>query len=402
MSASESSSTNPFPHYRVRRKPPPTIDVAEKYPSPDPHDPFAPLWVLRNRTSSALGQNPLVTKDTPSPYSEPGNRPHQGSLMGKTDTFKINSPIPIERRRSNSYVTPHSTTPTNAIPPRSSSTVPQTSINGLRMAHGFNRRPSQSGSATTTGGVSRPPMKPAHPQVNSDSTLRSNAMSRTDKQRNDPHLVHPQPRALGNTAHRLTVDTRNRDNSSGNETESDLSIPAPEHRPQRVDVKVKSIDVESQGKTNNAAGLTATFSFNVGVDVKPALLRRVASNVTTSTGSASLARNAPPQPSLSQQSRLAKFLLPKKTSHDGYMADGEKRNIKPDSKPNQKGTVHKLSISAPLTDTFVHEGRSKSQQSKDDYSTTSSARNPGRSRGYTSDTGFEVKKFLLRCQHWRD
>ncbi|KAF8628034.1 hypothetical protein AX15_004149 [Amanita polypyramis BW_CC] len=40
---------------RVKRKPPPFLDLslAERYPPPDPADPFAPLWVLRNRTSSA-------------------------------------------------------------------------------------------------------------------------------------------------------------------------------------------------------------------------------------------------------------------------------------------------------------------------------------------------------------
>ena len=40
---------------RIKRKPPPLFDLslAERYPPPDPHDPFAPLWVLRSRTSSA-------------------------------------------------------------------------------------------------------------------------------------------------------------------------------------------------------------------------------------------------------------------------------------------------------------------------------------------------------------
>jgi len=293
--------------------------------------------------------------------------------------------IPIERRRSNSYYPPHSTTKTiQATPPRSNSTVPQNSNNGVKVVHTFNRRPSQSGFTTTGGSVSHPP---AHPQVNS-------AIPYTDKPRDDPQLVHPQPRAPGNIVRRLTADKRTRDNSGGNETESDLSIPAPALRPQWVGVKVKAIDVEGQGKASNA-GLTTTISFNVGVDVKPALLQRVASNGTTSTGSTSLARNVSPQQPMSQQSRIAKLLLPKKTSHDGYIADGEKRNYITNSKPNQKGPVHKLSISAPLTDTFVHEGRSKSQQSKDD--TTSSDRKPSRSRvGYTSGTDLEVHFFFHR------
>ena len=37
---------------RIKRKPPPSIDLEVRYPSPDPSDPFAPLWVLRNRSSN--------------------------------------------------------------------------------------------------------------------------------------------------------------------------------------------------------------------------------------------------------------------------------------------------------------------------------------------------------------
>lgn len=37
---------------RVKRKPPPAISIAERFPSPDPSDPFAPLWVLRSRIAS--------------------------------------------------------------------------------------------------------------------------------------------------------------------------------------------------------------------------------------------------------------------------------------------------------------------------------------------------------------
>ena len=38
--------------FRVKRKPPPAISFAERFPSPDPSDPLAPLWVLRSRISS--------------------------------------------------------------------------------------------------------------------------------------------------------------------------------------------------------------------------------------------------------------------------------------------------------------------------------------------------------------
>jgi len=38
--------------FRVKRKLPPAMSVAERFPSPDPSDPFAPLWVIRSRISS--------------------------------------------------------------------------------------------------------------------------------------------------------------------------------------------------------------------------------------------------------------------------------------------------------------------------------------------------------------
>ena len=375
MSASESSSATPFPQYRVKRKAPPTIDASEKYPSPDPHNPFAPLWELRNRTSSALGQNPLASKDSPSPYSQQPSSTHQGHQNGKSESHKIPTALNFNRKRSNSYLSSHPTT-TYGIPPRSSSTVPH---HAPRNAPGLARLPSNSASIKTGGGVSNSQLKPANPQIDSE------IMARIERQRNDPQLVHPQPRALGNIARRLTADKRTPDNSSGNETESDLSVPKRAHRRQFADVKVKS--VESQKKSSNP-GLTTAMSFNVGVDNKPALLQRVASNGTTSTGSGSLARNIP-----TQQSLLAKFWLPKKTSHDGYIADGEKRNAKANLRSHHKGP---FSISPPLTDTFTHEGRSKSQQSKYDDTTTSFAPNPGRSQGgYTSDTDFEVNSSFL-------
>lgn len=371
MSVSESSSATPFPQYRVKRKAPPIIDTSEKYPSPDPQNPFAPLWELRNRTSSALGQNPLASKDNPSPYSQPPSHTHQGHHNGKSENYKTPTALNFNRKRSNSYLSSHPTT-TYGIP-RSSSTAP-------RNAPGLARLPSHSASIKTGGGVSNSQLKPANLQIDSEMT---NTMARIEKQRNDPQLVHPQPRAPGHVTRRLTVDKRTPDNSSGNETESDLSVPKPAHRRQSVDVKVKSI--ESQKKSSNP-GLTTAINFNVGVDFKPVLLQRVASNGTTSTGSGSLARNIP-----TQQSLLAKFWLPKKTSHDGYIADGEKRNAKANLRSHHKGP---FSISAPLTNTFTHEGRSKSQQSKYDDNTSSLAPNSSRSQGgYTSDTDFEVNLF---------
>ena len=57
-----SSCTMPAPStlYRIKRKPPPSLD---RYPSPDPADPFAPLWSLRNRTSSGLSRQDVPESD---------------------------------------------------------------------------------------------------------------------------------------------------------------------------------------------------------------------------------------------------------------------------------------------------------------------------------------------------
>lgn len=53
MSVSTSDSSS-FTHPRVRRKPAPSLELQERYPTPDPDDPFAPLSVLRSRTASTL------------------------------------------------------------------------------------------------------------------------------------------------------------------------------------------------------------------------------------------------------------------------------------------------------------------------------------------------------------
>lgn len=44
----------PMDAKRIKRKPAPSLHWSEKYPPPDPTDPFAPLWVLRNRSSALL------------------------------------------------------------------------------------------------------------------------------------------------------------------------------------------------------------------------------------------------------------------------------------------------------------------------------------------------------------
>ncbi|KXN91637.1 Thioredoxin-like protein AAED1 [Leucoagaricus sp. SymC.cos] len=64
------------------------LSFSERYPEPDPTDPFAPLWVLRNRTCSALHRE---------------GPPVLGHLLQQKDTgeFGIRQP---DRRRSISYL----------------------------------------------------------------------------------------------------------------------------------------------------------------------------------------------------------------------------------------------------------------------------------------------------------
>ncbi|ESK95314.1 hypothetical protein Moror_3941 [Moniliophthora roreri MCA 2997] len=53
------TASTPLPKSpRIKRKPPPRLDISERYPPPDPSDPFAPLSVLRSRSSALLGLPP--------------------------------------------------------------------------------------------------------------------------------------------------------------------------------------------------------------------------------------------------------------------------------------------------------------------------------------------------------
>ncbi|TFK40208.1 hypothetical protein BDQ12DRAFT_711614, partial [Crucibulum laeve] len=91
--------TNSLPEVkvsRIKRKPVPTIDVSARYPPPDPNDPFAPLWVLRHRSSSALhGLSPTQETSFPLDYSTlsppvPVMRPHY--RRRSQSTLAITSP----------------------------------------------------------------------------------------------------------------------------------------------------------------------------------------------------------------------------------------------------------------------------------------------------------------------
>ncbi|KAF9000648.1 hypothetical protein BDQ17DRAFT_1359281 [Cyathus striatus] len=121
--------------YVIKRKPPPSINLTERYPAPDPSDPFAPLWVLRHRTSSAL-HGPL---DLPSPLD---SRQRSNSTFNRSAALAPSSNaassttfLPITaasqdihyRLRSQSTVL--SPTVTNLTSPRSGHAfIPQRSI----------------------------------------------------------------------------------------------------------------------------------------------------------------------------------------------------------------------------------------------------------------------------------
>lgn len=370
-------STAPFPQYRVRRKPPPTIDISERYPSPDPSDPFAPLWALRNRTSSAQG-------------------PEEGSLNAhKNDA--TSHPIPMERRRSNSYLYPHSNpTAARAVPPRSSSAVPPPS--GPRKDFGY-RPPSQSGFVTTGGGTSHASKRHAQ-ELHSDTTTRNTHLDlsafpiRKESSRNasqESGALHALSQPLAKHG-RPNVE-RAQDSSSSIESESNSSVLPTQRQHKSSGVKAKWMGAERSGYESKNPGLATAISFNVGVDVKPTLVRRTTSNGTSNSVFVSLPAKSPqqqasPQQQLQPQSRLAKFLSKKSSHEGGYMADGEKKSNRGNARPPHTGPVHKASISAPLTETFVHQGG----QSKIESTKITQAHIAGKVRNgyYTSDTDTEV------------
>lgn len=99
MSSNSSPDLNtPLVPSRIKRKPPPIVDVSERYPSPDPLDPFAPLWALRTKTQSTLNGSTASIL----PYTNP---------YGSQETLELNNGAgAIQRQRTNSYVFDSSTT----------------------------------------------------------------------------------------------------------------------------------------------------------------------------------------------------------------------------------------------------------------------------------------------------
>ncbi|KAL0067710.1 hypothetical protein AAF712_005150 [Marasmius tenuissimus] len=78
---------------RVKRKPPPTLSLEERYPPPDPNDPFAPLSVLRNRSSAILGVS--AGRDSLSPLTAPGCRA----------SFQLFPAVPLDPESGRDYGT---------------------------------------------------------------------------------------------------------------------------------------------------------------------------------------------------------------------------------------------------------------------------------------------------------
>lgn len=74
---------------RIKRKPPPTFTPSERYPPPDPTDPFAPLWVLRARTSSSILQ--LSQEDLRKPVRQPSYDLFSTS-SASGETVRVESP----------------------------------------------------------------------------------------------------------------------------------------------------------------------------------------------------------------------------------------------------------------------------------------------------------------------
>ncbi|KAK0194051.1 hypothetical protein F5146DRAFT_1183493 [Armillaria mellea] len=117
-----STATVPPRAPRVKRKPVPSIDVTERYPPPDPADPFASLTVLRSRSSTLFGPKEHVDREQAS-YSYRVRRP--SSSPGRTTSKDALQPVSRPVARSGSHYRRRSL----STPPVPASPVP-TSCDG--------------------------------------------------------------------------------------------------------------------------------------------------------------------------------------------------------------------------------------------------------------------------------
>ncbi|KAK1236388.1 hypothetical protein PQX77_000372 [Marasmius sp. AFHP31] len=134
---------------RVKRKPPPpTLGLEERYPPPDPNDPFAPLSVLRNRSSAVLGVS--AGRDSLSPLTAPGCRA----------SFQLFPAVPLDPESGRDYGT------LQDVPPKLQST-------SVREGHYKRRSQSMGPNAHRYSVKLPPPSLPApglFPDLSSDSS----------------------------------------------------------------------------------------------------------------------------------------------------------------------------------------------------------------------------------------
>ena len=82
---------------RVKRKPPPAISVAERFPSPDPSDPFAPLWVLRSRISSQQDRQHSIGLSQATPEATQRLSPEYHLCDGDSSCTESDTTVPHVR-----------------------------------------------------------------------------------------------------------------------------------------------------------------------------------------------------------------------------------------------------------------------------------------------------------------
>ncbi|KAK0205037.1 hypothetical protein DFS33DRAFT_1382934 [Desarmillaria ectypa] len=121
-----STSTVPPKALRIKRKPVPSIDMIERYPPPDPADPFASLTVLRSRSSTLFGPKENVAREQASysyrvcrPSSSPGPSTSRDVVSSLQPAFR-----PVARSCSSHYRRRSLSTPQVPVSPTPTSSSP--------------------------------------------------------------------------------------------------------------------------------------------------------------------------------------------------------------------------------------------------------------------------------------
>ncbi|KAH9481709.1 Peroxiredoxin-like 2C [Psilocybe cubensis] len=319
--------------HRIPRKPPPVIDQFERYPSPDPSDPFAPLWVLRNRTSSGL-------PGTHSPFS-PGSGPY-GSLESLSNLG--------ERRYSSSYL--------EYSPPSSATTQsrPHTSYNAISPPGSPLKAVSPKHKATKKAAHYTPysqiNQKGGNPvgSLQAFPRIATPCQSRTDIDLASPKSKRPWPPrndTLGRSSQlRHDVHANDRDDNCSSESETDED-----------DAYIKPL-----------------FKLKSPIFLRPSTPQLYSQTKPKSNATHQRAQSVQTNGSqkLSPQTRLARIFLPRKFSflhHDSVAPAGSRRPSTADSR-----TVSKSAISAPqamVSTATLDHSRNKSHPSRGRASTIS-------------------------------